>query len=125
MVHPDEPGLHGIYGTIFTGPAATSGAHLRNVTIFADGEVDRSPCGTGTCGVIAARFARGLIREGEPFIHESIVGTTFTARVIGEIKVGPHDAVIPEVEGSAYITGYHTFVIDPSDPVADGFRIGA
>ena len=116
VVHPLEPGLHGIYGTIFT-----SGD--RNVTIFAEGEVDRSPCGTGTCGVLASRVSRGALGIGEPFIHQSIIGTTFTAQATGRTMVGDFEAIIPEVTGSAYVTGYHTFVIDPDDPVGGGFRI--
>jgi len=116
VVHPLDSGLTGIYGTIFT-------SGHRNVTIFAEGEVDRSPCGTGTCGVIASRCARGLLKIGELFAHESIIGTTFTGRAIAETTVGDFKAVIPEVTGSAYITGYHTFVIDPDDPVGGGFRV--
>ena len=77
VVHPTEPGLTGIYGTIFTGPATKPGADLRNVTIFAEAEVDRSPCGTGTCAVLAVLDAMGL-RAATPFVHESIIGTTFT-----------------------------------------------
>jgi len=123
VVHPLEPGLRGIYGTIFTGPAKQAGSHLRNVTIFAEGEIDRSPCGTGTCGVLAQRFSRGLLRESESFVHESIIGTAFTGRVVGRTKVGQLDAIIPEVTGSAHVTGYHTFVVSPDDPVAVGFRV--
>jgi proline racemase len=124
VIHPDEPGLRGIYGTIFTSAPSETGAHRRNVTIFAEGEADRSPCGTGTCAVMASRFVHGLLHENAPFVHESIVGTAFTGRVMGRTKVHSYDAVIPEVEGSAFITGYHTFVVDPNDPVANGFRIG-
>jgi proline racemase len=124
VVHPEEPGLRGVYGTIFTGPPADPDATIRNVTIFADAEVDRSPCGTGTCGILAARFDRGLVREGESLTNESIIGTRFTGRVLSRARVGIHDAIIPEVTGSAYVTGYHTFIVDPEDPVAKGFRLG-
>lgn len=123
VVHPLEPGLRGIYGTIFTGPGARSGSDVRNVTVFADAEVDRSPCGTGTCGILASRFARGVLGEGEVLINESIIGTTFKGTVISQTKVASFDAIVPEVSGSAHITGFHSFVIDAEDPVADGFRI--
>jgi proline racemase len=123
VIHPGEPGLFGIYGTIFTGKPENSESTIRNVTIFADAEVDRSPCGTGTCGILASRFTRGLIREGEWLINEGIIGTTFSGRVLSRTRAGSHDAIIPEIAGAAYITGYHTFVADPADPVAAGFRI--
>ena len=121
--HPLEPGLRGIYGTIFTGPPSTPGADLRNVTIFADAEVDRSPCGTGTCAVMAVVDAMGLLATDRPFVHESLIGTTFNGRVTGRTRVGERDAILPEIEGSAWITGEHTFLIDESDPLKEGFRL--
>jgi len=120
-VHPAEPGLHGIYGTIFTGPPTKPGADLRNVTIFAEAEVDRSPCGTGTCAVLAVLDAMGL--ASEPFVHESIIGTTFSARIVGRTTVGEHAAIVPELSGEAFVTGEHTFVVDDDDPLKDGFRL--
>jgi trans-L-3-hydroxyproline dehydratase len=121
--HPAEPGLRGIYGTIFTGPPAVPGADLRNVTIFADAEVDRSPCGTGTCAVLAVLDAMGLVAADKPFVHESIIGTTFSARVVSRTQVGEIGAIVPELTGDAWITGEHTFLIQPDDPLRDGFRI--
>ncbi len=121
VVHPTEPGLAGIYGTLFTGPAGQAGAHLRNVTIFAEAEVDRSPCGTGTCAVLAVIDAMGL--SGETFVHESIIGTTFTARVAGRTSVGDLPAIVPELSGEAFVTGEHTFIVDEDDPLKDGFRL--
>ncbi|MEX2272084.1 MAG: proline racemase family protein [Vicinamibacterales bacterium] len=122
VVHPLEPGLTGIYGTIFTGPA-TGGADLRNVTVFADREVDRSPCGTGTCAVMAVLDAMGMLAADHVFTHESIIGTTFRGRVLGHTSVGDLPAIIPEIEGSASITGEHLFVIGDDDPLGEGFRI--
>jgi len=122
-VHPEEPGLTGLYGTIFTGPANTSGADLRNVTIFADAEVDRSPCGTGTCAVLAVLDAMGIVEDGRPFVHESIIGTTFSARVADRTRVGDHPAIVPELSGDAWVTGEHTFIVDDRDPLAGGFRL--
>ena len=123
IAHPLEPGLRGIYGTIFTGPPTDHRADLRNVTIFADAEVDRSPCGTGTCAVMAVIDAMGLLGEDEPFVHESLIGTTFKGRVASRTLVGDQQAIVPEIEGSAWITGEHTFIVDETDPLKDGFRI--
>lgn len=123
VAHPEEPGLQGIYGTIFTAPAARAGADLRNVTIFADAEVDRSPCGTGTCAVLAVLDAMGLVDPGRPFVHESIIGTTFSARVVSRAQVSGLDAIVPELTGDAWITGEHTFLVQAADPLAKGFRI--
>ena len=122
--HPLEPQLHGIYGTIFTGPPSDETADLRNVTIFADAEVDRSPCGTGTAAVMAVLSAMGMLMEGEQvFTHESIIGTKFRGRVAARTAVGDFAAIIPEIEGEAYITGENTFLIDDRDPLKHGFRI--
>jgi proline racemase len=123
VVHPNDPGLEGIYGTIFTAPARLPNAHLRNVTIFADAEVDRSPCGTGTAAVMAVLEEMGLLARDVPFIHESIVGTTFTGRVVERVQVGERWAIVPEIEGAAWITGEHTFLIDGDDPLSAGFRL--
>jgi trans-L-3-hydroxyproline dehydratase len=123
IAHPLEAALHGIYGTIFTGPPHEPGADLRNVTVFADAEVDRSPCGTGTAAVMAVIDAMGLLDEGKPFVHESVIGTRFMGRVAGRTAVGDYPAIVPEIEGSAWITGEHTFFIDEEDPLARGFRI--
>src|SRR5437763_398112 len=126
IVHPLEPGLRGIYGTIFTGPPETTGkgaADHRNVTDFADAEVDRSPCGTGTAAVMAVIDAMGLLADDRPFVHESLIGTLFEGRVAGRTAVGEYPAIVPEISGSAWITGEHTFFIDDADPLKDGFRL--
>ena len=123
IAHPLESGLRGIYGTIFTGPPSRESADLRNVTIFADAEVDRSPCGTGTAAVMAVVDAMGLLASDRPFVHESLIGTQFTGRVVSRTAVGEYQAIVPEISGSAWITGEHTFVIDDADPLKDGFRI--
>jgi proline racemase len=123
IVHPLDPGLRGIYGTIFTGPPSDERADLRNVTIFADAEVDRSPCGTGTAAVMAVVHAMGLLGSDTPFVHESLIGTRFTGRVLSHTVVGERDAIVPEIEGSAWITGEHTFLVDDTDPLKEGFRL--
>jgi len=123
ITHPVERGLTGIYGTIFTGPPSDEGADLRNVTVFADAEVDRSPCGTGTAAVMAVVSAMGLLSDTKPFVHESLIGTRFTGRLSARTVVGELEAIVPEIEGSAWITGEHTFLVDDDDPLKDGFRI--
>jgi trans-L-3-hydroxyproline dehydratase len=123
VVHPTEPGLTGVYGTIFTGPPSVAGADLRNVTIFADHEVDRSPCGTGTCAVLAVLDAMGLVDPARPFVHESVIGTTFSARVAERTTVGDCQAIVPELSGDAWITGEHTFLAADDDPLRAGFRL--
>ena len=122
IAHPLEPHLQGIYGTIFTGPPSDSRADLRNVTIFADAQADRSPSGTGTAAVMAVIDAMGLLGDDKPFIHEGPIGTTFRGRVAGRAMVGEYQAIVPEIEGSAWITGEHTFLIDETDPLGKGFR---
>ena len=122
VVHPLEPGLHGIYGTIFTGPP-NGAADLRNVTVFADREVDRSPCGSGTAAVMAVLDAMGMLPLDHIFTHESIIDTQFRGRVLQRTSAGELPAIIPEIEGSASITGEHTFIVTTDDPLAEGFRL--
>jgi proline racemase len=122
VVHPEEPRLQGIYGTIFTAPAGDA-ADLRNVTIFADAEVDRSPCGTGTCAVMAVLAGMGLLGPDHTFVHESIIGTRFKGRIVRETLVAEMEAIVPEIEGDAWITGEHVFLIDERDPLRHGFRL--
>ena len=119
--HPFEPDLSFLYGTIFVGRPHDPGHHSRNVCIFAEGELDRSPTGTGVSARAALHYARNEIALFEPFVVESILGTCFTGKVVRQTTFGSHKAVIPEVSGSAYITGRHEFVIDPEDPLRDGF----
>jgi trans-L-3-hydroxyproline dehydratase len=123
VVHPAEPGLNGVYGTIFTGPPDVEGADLKNVTIFADREVDRSPCGTGTCAVLAVLDAMGLADASRPFVHESIVGSTFSARVASRTTVGDFAAIVPELTGTASITGDHSFIVEKDDLFPKGFQL--
>jgi proline racemase len=122
-VHPSDPRLDGIYGTIWfddLGEAAGS-VHQRNVTVFADGEVDRSPCGSGTCARLAVLAADGRLPAATVLRHDSIVGSTFTGTVLDTVHVDGRRAVIPQVTGIAYRTGEHVFWIDPYDPLVPGF----
>lgn len=115
--------LNFVYGTIFVGPAQ-SGAHSRNVCIFADGELDRSPTGTGVSGRAAIHHARGELAVGAAITIESVLGTTFDVRIVEETMVGELDAIVPEVSGEAFLTGRHEFVVEPGDPLAAGFLLG-
>ncbi len=123
IAHPLERELKGIYGVIFSDKPEKPNSHLRNVTVFADEQIDRSPCGTGTSARLAVLYHRGQIQLNENFVHESIVGSQFTGKVLHETKVDSFDAVVPEITGDAFITGFHQFVIDPSDPLAKGFLL--
>lgn len=122
--HPTDPRLSGVYGTILYDDLDTLpdfSRHQRSVTIFADGEVDRSPCGSGTCARLALLAAQGSLADGDQLTHDSIIGTRFLARVVDRTTVDGRPAVVPEVEGSAYRTGEHTFLLDERDPLATGF----
>jgi proline racemase len=119
--HPFEEDLSFLYGTVFVGPLSEGGTHSRNVCIFAEGEVDRCPTGTGVGGRLAIHYARGEIDVDQTIVVESIIGTRFSGRIVETTTFGPYAAVIPEVEGTAHITGGHEFWIDPSDPLRDGF----
>jgi proline racemase len=123
--HPLEEDLGFLYGTIFTGPPEEPAHHSRNVCIFANAEVDRSPTGTGVSGRVALHYAKGEITDSQQIIIESILGavSTFGGRVAGQAQVGPYQAVVPEVSGRAFITGQHEFVIDPSDELGRGFLL--
>lgn len=117
--HPDDARLDGVYGTIFFEDLGD--LHRRNVTIFADGEVDRSPCGSGTCAQVAALAATGRLRPGEELLCDSIIGTRFTARVLDEVVAGGSPAVVVQVSGMAYPVGESVFTVDPDDPLVPGF----
>jgi proline racemase len=119
--HPFEKDLSFLYGTIFTGAAHGADADSRNVCVFAEGEVDRSPTGTGASARAAIAVAQGKLVRGGEMVVESIIGTRFRVRVLEETTFGPYPAVIPEVEGSASITGRHEFLIDPADELRGGF----
>jgi len=119
--HPFEPDLSFLYGTIFIGDAHEYGHHSRNVCVFADGEVDRCPTGTGLSGRAAIHYARGELDAGVPFVVESILGTCFTGEIIEITQFGPYEAVIPKITGTAYICGRGELLIDPDDPLRDGF----
>jgi proline racemase/trans-L-3-hydroxyproline dehydratase len=121
--HPTDPRLNGIYATIWFDDLgdAPGQVHQRNVAVFADGEVDRSPCGSGTSARLAVLAADDRLPAGTVLRHDSIVGSTFTGSVLGSVDVDGRPSVIPQVTGMAYRTGEHMFSIDPHDPLVPGF----
>ncbi|SAL26457.1 proline racemase [Caballeronia udeis] len=121
--HPEIPELNHVYGTIIANQARHAGSTQANCCVFADREVDRSPTGSGTAGRVAQLYLRGLLGKDETLINESVIGTVFKGRVLSETKLGPFDAVIPEVEGKAYICGFANWIIDDRDPLTYGFLV--
>jgi proline racemase len=119
IVHPAEPELRDVYGVIFWQEESAAPLAQRNATVFADGEVDRSPCGSGTSARLALLHDEGRLATGEPLRHLSIVGSEFTGWVVEVTQAG----VITEIEGSAHLTGRHEFVLDPNDELGEGFLL--
>ena len=126
IVHPLEADLGFLYGTILTGPPEDAAHHSRNICVFANAEVDRSPTGTGVSGRVALLHARGELALGEEIMVESILGhsSVFGGRAVDTTRVGSYEAVIPEVSGTAFITGRSEFLIEPRDPLGAGFIVG-
>ena len=121
ITHPFEQDLSFVYATIFTGPPLDPTHHSRNVCIFAEGELDRSPTGSGVSARAALHYAKGELGLDEPITIESIIGSTMTVKVVEVTKFGPYDAVTPEVSGTASFTGRNEFYFDPEDPFRNGF----
>ncbi len=122
-IEHDQPDLGFLYGVIFTGKPTNPANHSRNVCVFADGEVDRSPTGTGVSGRLAILHSRGEIEVGQRITIESIVGSEFTGQIVDTTTAGEYEAVIPEISGSAHIVGRSELWIDPDDPLNPGFLI--
>ncbi len=136
VVHPEQPGFAGITIAQLSGPAHDPRNSMRNVVTVSTGTldwerpatwtgaIDRSPCGTGTSARMAVLHATGRLRLGEDFRHEGILGTVFTGQLVEEASVGGRRAVVPTITGTAWITGFATYVVDPEDPFPDGFTVG-
>ena len=136
VAHPENPEIAGITIAQISGAATTSGVSRKNAVIVSTGELDwerpsswtgaldRSPCGTGTCAKMATLHAKGLLPLHQDFVHEGILGTTFTGRLLSETRVGKYPAVIPTISGRAWITGFSQYVVDPDDPFPEGFTVG-
>jgi proline racemase len=136
VAHPEQPELAGISIMEWTGPPSVPGADAKNTVVVSSGTLDwsrpesftgvldRSPCGTGTCARMAVLHARGVLGTGEDFVHEGILGTTWTGRLLRETTIGPYPAVVPHLTGSAWITGHSEYRVDADDPFPEGFTVG-
>ncbi|MGO9261961.1 MAG: proline racemase family protein [Bryobacteraceae bacterium] len=136
VAHPENPGIAGISIAQLSGPPLGTEAHRRNTVVVSTGKLDwsrpatwtgaldRSPCGTGTCAKMAVLHAKGALPIGQDFVHEGILGTTFTGRLLEETRVGRYAAVVPSLSGQAWITGFAQYVVDPEDPFPEGFTVG-
>ena len=125
--HPENPGIAGVSIAQMSGAPSAAGADRKNAVVVSTGTLgalDRSPCGTGTCAKMAVLHAKGQLPLGRDFVHEGILGTVFTGRLIEETRVGPYAAVVPTLSGQAWITGFAQYVVDPDDPFPNGFTIG-
>ena len=123
FVHPENPEIRGLSHVLWTGKPRHPDAHARNAVFYGDKAIDRSPCGTGTSARMAQWAATGKLKVGDTFVHESIIGSTFTGRVERAAKVGEFDAIVPSIEGWARLTGINTIFIDDRDPFAKGFVV--
>ena len=123
LSHPEDPTIKGISHILWTGKPKDPQADARNAVFYGDRAIDRSPCGTGTSARMAQLVARGKLRVGETFTHESIIGSLFHGKVESATKVGSHDGIIPSIEGWARMTGLNTIMIDDRDPFAHGFQL--
>jgi proline racemase len=135
-VHPDNPRIAGVTIAQFSAPPTRPDAMLKNTVVVSSGRLrwdqpaswtgvlDRSPCGTGTCAKMAALHAKGRLGLDTDFVHEGILGTTFTGRLVAETRVGAYAAVVPTITGQAWITGFAQYVLDPTDPFPEGFTVG-
>jgi len=123
FVHPENQHIQGLSHLLWTGKTISQNASARNAVFYGDKAIDRSPCGTGTSARMAQWYAKGKIKKGEEFIHESIIGSQFIGRIEEEAKVNGKPAIVPSIEGWAKIYGYNTITIDDDDPYAHGFQV--
>ncbi len=121
--HPEQPDIQGLSHILWTGKPLSTEATARNAVFYGDKAIDRSPCGTGTSARMAQWAAKGRLKPGDPFVHESIIGSTFTGRIEGKARVGDRDAIIPSISGWARMTGLNTIFINDRDPYAHGFEV--
>jgi proline racemase len=136
VAHPENPGVEGVSISQLSGPPSRPDATRKNAVVVSTGKfdwndsrtwtgtLDRSPCGTGTCAQMAVWHAKGKLPLHQDFVHEGVLGTTFTGRLVGNTLVGPYEAVVPTISGRAWITGFANYVLDPEDPFPEGFTVG-
>lgn len=121
VAHPEDSALNGLFGTVILGDPVNDENTSRNATVYLNGLIDRSPCGTGMSATMACMAEDGLLQVGQPFVSESIMLSTMTGRITTTAEVGGYPAIIPEIAGRGQVTGMHQFFIDPSDPLGKGF----
>ena len=123
FIHPENPHIRGCSHIQWTGTPLHEGSTGRNAVFYGDKAIDRSPCGTGTSARMAQWYAKGKLKRGDQFIHESIIGSKFIGTIEDEVMVGDKKAILPGIEGWAMVTGYNTIIIDDDDPYAHGFQV--
>lgn len=123
FIHPENENIKGLSHLLWTGKTISPASTARNAVFYGDKAIDRSPCGTGTSARMAQWYAKGKLKKGDEFIHESIIGSTFTGRIEEETTVNGKPAIVPSIEGWAIVTGYNTIIIDDEDPYAHGFQV--
>jgi 4-hydroxyproline epimerase len=123
FVHPESPGINRLSHMLWTGAPRDPQAHARNAVFYGDKAIDRSPCGTGTSARMAQLRAKGRLKAGDEFVHESIIGSLFKGRVEKDVSVGDRPAIVPSIGGWARQTGFNTIFIDDRDPFAHGFVV--
>jgi len=124
FVHPERPQISGLSHVMWTGKPLRPGSTARNAVFYGERAIDRSPCGTGTAARMAQWSARGKLRAGDAFVHESIIGSQFTGRIEQRTRVGDLEAIVPSIQGWARITGFNTLFVDDRDPYWRGFQLG-
>ncbi len=123
FTHPEDEHIHGLSHMLWTGKTINPNSTARNAVFYGDKAIDRSPCGTGTSARMAQWYAKGKLKRGDEFVHESIIGSKFTGTIEEETTIGGKPAIVPGIEGWAKITGYNTIIIDEDDPYAFGFQV--
>lgn len=123
FIHPENENIKGLSHLLWTGKTLAPTSTARNAVFYGDKAIDRSPCGTGTSARMAQWYAKGKLKKGDEFIHESIIGSTFAGRIEAETTVNGQPAIVPSIEGWARVTGYNTIIIDDDDPYAHGFQV--
>jgi 4-hydroxyproline epimerase len=123
FVHPEHSQIRGLSHVMWTGKTLDPTSTARNAVFYGDKAIDRSPCGTGTSARMAQWFAKGLLKPGDDFIHESFIGSKFTGRIEEVTKIGDKPAIVPSIEGWAKVYGYNTIILDDDDPYVHGFQV--
>ena len=123
FVHPENPTIRDVSHMMWTGKPLDATSSGRNAVFYGDKAIDRSPCGTGTSARMAQLYAKGALKVGEPFVHESIIGSKFVGKVEAETTLDGKQAIIPSIQGWAQVTGYNNIIIDDDDPYAHGFQV--